>query len=108
MIGNPLAYENIPGTDQLIVLVVFELTRPIETQTVFAGVAGGVDDQPAGGVPTLVTKFHEPPVGVAGCVSETWKMNHSKYVPPKFVVLPYKPDDSAPGWATIDPIGLLP
>jgi hypothetical protein len=47
-----------------------ELTREIEAQTVLVGLTGGVDDQPAGAVPTLVAKFQEPPVGVAGAVAD--------------------------------------
>jgi hypothetical protein len=80
----------------------------IENQTVFVGFVGGAVVHPAGGTPTFVVKFHEPPVGVAGAVADSWKINHSKYVPPKFVVLPYKPADSAPGAATNPPVGLLP
>jgi hypothetical protein len=37
---------------------------------------------PAGVVPTFVTKFQDPPVGVAGTVADSLKINHSKYVPP--------------------------
>jgi hypothetical protein len=84
------------GTDQVNVDVVFELTKVIEAQTIFVGVAGGVDDHPEGGVPTLVIKFQEPPVGVAGAVADSLKINHSKYVPPKTVLFPYKPTDSEP------------
>jgi hypothetical protein len=80
----------------------------IENQTVFVGFVGGAVVQPVGGTPTFVVKFQEPPVGVAGAVADSWNMNHSKYVPPKFVVLPYKPADSAPGAATNPPVGLLP
>jgi hypothetical protein len=42
------------------------LTRAIENQITYMGFDGGADVHPAGGVPTLVRKFHDPPVGVAG------------------------------------------
>jgi hypothetical protein len=47
------------------------LTIEIQNQTVFVGLVGGAVVQPAGGVPTLVVKFHEPPVGVAGAVADS-------------------------------------
>jgi hypothetical protein len=71
-----------------------ELTIEIQAQTTFVGFVGGAVVHPAGGTPTLVVKFHEPPVGVAGAVADSLKINHSKYVPPKLTVLPYKPIDS--------------
>jgi hypothetical protein len=67
-----------PGTDQVNVAVDLELTNAIETHTLLVGAAGGVLDQPAGGVPTLVTKLHEPPVGVAGVDAESRKIKYSK------------------------------
>jgi hypothetical protein len=96
------------GVDHTNDAVFLLLTRAIENQTVFVGFVGGAVVQPVGGTPTLVVKFHEPPVGVAGAVADSLKINHSKYVPPKFVVFPYKPADSAPGAATNPPVGLLP
>jgi hypothetical protein len=74
--------------------VLREFTSEIENQTVFVGFVGGAFVHPVGGVPTFVAKFQEPPVGVAGAVADSWKTNHSKYVPPKLTVLPYKPTDS--------------
>jgi hypothetical protein len=71
-----------------------ELTIAIDAQTVFVGLAGGTVDQPEGAVPTFVRKFQEPPVGVAGAEAASWKINHSKYVPPYVTVFPYKPTDS--------------
>jgi hypothetical protein len=59
------------GTVQVNAVEERELTREIEAQTVLVGVAGGVDDHPVGGVPTLVAKFQEPPVGVAGAVADS-------------------------------------
>jgi len=56
----------MPGADQVTATLDLELTNPIETQTVFVGFEGGELDQPAGGVPMLVVKLHDPPVGVAG------------------------------------------
>jgi hypothetical protein len=47
------------------------LTMEIENQTVFVGFVGGAVVQPVGGVPVLVRKFHEPPVGVAGAVADS-------------------------------------
>jgi hypothetical protein len=67
-----------PGTDQVKVAVDLELTNAIETHTLLVGEAGGVLDQPVGGVPTLVVKLQEPPVGVAGVDAESRKTNHSK------------------------------
>jgi hypothetical protein len=84
------------------------LTIEIQNQTVFVGFVGGAVVQPVGGTPIFVVKFHEPPVGVAGAVADSLKINHSKYVPPKFVELPYKPAVSEPGDATKPPVGLLP
>jgi hypothetical protein len=46
--------------------------------TGLTGLGGATKDQPDGGVPVLVVKFHEPPVGVAGKVADSIKMNHSK------------------------------
>ena len=85
-----------PGSDQVKDDVVLELTKAIETQTSSVGAGGGDIDQPDGSVPVFVRKFQEPPVGVAGCELASWKMNHSKYVPPNTVLLPYKPEDSEP------------
>jgi len=82
------------GVVQVNVAEERELTSEIEAQTTFVGLVGGVVDQPVGGTPTLVAKFQEPPVGVAGAVADSLKINHSKYVPPKLTVLPYKPTDS--------------
>jgi hypothetical protein len=96
------------GAVQTKVAVLRLLTIEIQNQTVFVGFVGGAVVHPAGGTPTFVVKFQDPPVGVAGAVADSWKINHSKYVPPKFVVLPYKPADSAPGAATNPPVGLLP
>ena len=70
-IGKPEENENLPGADQTITTELLELTNPIETQTVFNGFCGGLASHPVGGVPVLVVKSHEPPVGVAGKVSET-------------------------------------
>jgi hypothetical protein len=53
-------------------------------------------------------KLQEPPVGVAGTVADSMNMRYSKYVPPKLVVLPYKPEDSVLGEATVFPAGLFP
>jgi hypothetical protein len=96
------------GAVQTRAAVLRLFTNEIQNQTVVDGFVGGATNHPAGGVPTFVVKFHEPPVGVAGAVDASLKINHSKYVPPKFVVLPYKPADSAPGAATTAPDGLLP
>jgi hypothetical protein len=71
-----------------------ELTIAIEAQTLLVGVTGGIVVQPEGAVPTFVRKFHDPPVGVAGAVADSRKINHSKYVPPNVTVFPYKPTDS--------------
>jgi hypothetical protein len=84
------------------------LTIEIENQTICVGFVGGALLHPAGGVPVLFTKSQVPPVGVAGAVADSWKINHSKYVPPKLVVLPYKPALSELGAATSAPVGLLP
>ena len=62
---------NTPGVDQVIVLPDLLLTIAQDTQTKLAGAAGTFKDQPVGGVPVLVLKFQEPPVGVAGAVAET-------------------------------------
>jgi hypothetical protein len=91
---GPIVPANGAGTVQTKAAVLRELTREIENQIVFVGLEGGAVVHPAGAVPTLVAKFQEPPVGVAGCVAESLKINHSKYVPPKLTVLPYKPTDS--------------
>jgi hypothetical protein len=94
------AVPGVPGTTQdagavqVNVAEERELTREIDAQTTFVGLVGGVVDQPVGGTPTFVEKFQEPPVGVAGAVADSLKINHSKYVPPKLTVLPYKPTDS--------------
>jgi hypothetical protein len=96
------------GAVQVNAAVLRLLTIEIQNQTMFVGLVGGAVVHPVGGTPTLVVKFHEPPVGVAGAVADSLKINHSKYVPPKLVVLPYKPADSAPGAATNPPVGLLP
>jgi uncharacterized protein YndB with AHSA1/START domain len=69
---------------------------------------GGVFDQPVGGVPVFVVKLQDPPVGVAGTVADSMNMKYSKYVPPKLVVLPYKPADSDVGEATVFPAVLFP
>jgi len=66
----PLA-ANWPGTDQVSVDVDLELTNAIEAHTFKVGAAGGTLDQPVGGVPTLVVKLHDPPVGVAGAVADS-------------------------------------
>jgi hypothetical protein len=71
-----------------------EFTKEMDAQTTLVGLTGGAVVHPAGGTPTLVAKFQEPPVGVAGAVADSRKINHSKYVPPKLTVLPYKPTDS--------------
>jgi hypothetical protein len=91
--GTPGATQDA-GAVQTNVAEDRELTSEIDAQTTFVGLVGGVVDQPVGGTPTLVEKFHEPPVGVAGAVADSLKINHSKYVPPKLTVLPYKPTDS--------------
>jgi hypothetical protein len=67
-----------PGTDQVNVAVDLELTNAIDTHTLLVGAAGGVFDQPVGGVPTLVTKLHDPPVGVTGVDAESRKTKYSK------------------------------
>ena len=67
----PEGRTNCPGVDQVNAVVVRELTSAIETQTGFAGDVGGVFDQPVGGTPTLVRKFHEPLVGLAGAVADS-------------------------------------
>jgi hypothetical protein len=66
------------GVVQVNVAEERELTSEIEAQTTFVGLVGGVVDQPVGGTPTLVAKFQEPPVGVAGAVADSLKINHSK------------------------------
>jgi hypothetical protein len=96
------------GVVQTKAAVLRLLTIEIENQTVFVGLVGGAVVHPVGGVPVLFTKSQEPPVGVAGAVADSWKINHSKYVPPKFVELPYKPAVSELGEATSAPVGLLP
>jgi hypothetical protein len=63
---------------------------------------------PAGAVPTFVTKFQDPPVGVAGTVADSLKINHSKYEPPKDTPPPYKPLLSAPAVAMTAFAVLLP
>jgi hypothetical protein len=78
LVTVPPETTKTPGTDQVKVAVDLELTNAIETQTLLVGEAGGVLDQPAGGVPTLVTKLHDPPVGVAGAVAESRKIKYSK------------------------------
>jgi hypothetical protein len=50
----------------------------MEAHTTFVGVTGGTVVHPVGGVPTLVVKFQDPPVGVAGAVALSLKINHSK------------------------------
>jgi hypothetical protein len=65
-----------------------ESTTAIETQTKLVGLAGGAFNQPDGAVPVFVVKLQEPPVGVAGAVAESLKMNHSKYVPPEPLPMP--------------------
>jgi hypothetical protein len=72
------------------------------------GLAGGVLLQPVGGVPVLVTKLHDPPVGVPGLVALSKNMRYSKYVPPRVAGLPYKPAVSAPVEAATVPVALLP
>jgi hypothetical protein len=67
-----------PGTDQVRVAALRESTTAIETQTWLTGDGGGDITQPLGAVPVLFEKDQEPPVGVAGAVAESWKMNHSK------------------------------
>jgi hypothetical protein len=58
---------NKPGVDQVIVgAFIKDETNAIETQTCTTVDVGGVVDQPVGGVPTLVAKFQDPPVGVGG------------------------------------------
>jgi hypothetical protein len=42
------------------------------------GLAGGMLLQPAGGVPKLVTKLHDPPVGVPGLVALSKNIRYSK------------------------------
>jgi hypothetical protein len=44
----------------------------------------------------LVVKLQEPPVGVAGWLDASLKINHSKYEPPKDTLLPYKPFVATP------------
>jgi hypothetical protein len=85
------ARTQVAGVDQVKLALDRELTIAIEAQTMFVGFAGGMVDHPVGSVPTLVVKSHDPPVGVAGAVAASLKINHSKYVPPKTVVLPYRP-----------------
>ena len=74
--GPNLTHE--AGAVQVNAAVERELTIVIEAQTVLTGDTGGVDDHPVGAVPTLVTKFQDPPVGVAGAVADSLKINHSK------------------------------
>jgi hypothetical protein len=57
------------GVDQVNAAALLELGKEIDAQTMFVGFAGGIVVQPVGAVPTLVAKFHEPPVGVAGAVA---------------------------------------
>jgi hypothetical protein len=76
-IGRPEEAIN-PGTDHVNVLGLLVSTTAIETQTWLTGAGGGDTTQPVGGVPMLVEKLQEPPVGVAGAVKESWKINHSK------------------------------
>jgi len=78
LVTVPPEKTKTPGTDQVKVAVDLELTNAIETQTLLVGEAGGVLDHPVGGVPTLVTKLHDPPVGVAGVVAESKKIKYSK------------------------------
>jgi hypothetical protein len=74
----PAGLAKMPGVDQVRVAVDLELTKAIEIHTLPVGVCGGVLDQPVGGVPVLVTKLQEPPVGVAGVETESRKISHSK------------------------------
>jgi len=69
---------NKPGVDQTRAVLLLELTRAIDTHIWFVGAIGGCSVQPVGAVPVLVTKLQEPPVGVAGCVADSLKINHSK------------------------------
>jgi hypothetical protein len=108
------AAPGVPGCTQVAGVVQVkaagerELTIEIDAQTELVGEVGGVVDQPEGGVPVLVRKSHEPPVGAAGAVADSLKTNHSKYVPPMLVLLPYKPVDSAPEVATKSPVVVEP
>jgi hypothetical protein len=88
--GNPCLTRGAVA-DHTRAAVSLELTKAIENQTGFVGFVGGAEYHPVGAVPLLVTKLHDPPVGVAGAVADSWKINHSKYVPPNVVVFPYRP-----------------
>jgi len=81
-----------PGTDHVMDEEAAELTIAIESQTKVVGLVGGIAVQPDGGVPVSVVKSHDPPVGVAGCVDDTLKINHSKIeLEPLDVGVPYSP-----------------
>jgi hypothetical protein len=69
---------NGPGADQVNVVGVLELTTAIDNQTVKVGFTGGEFSQLVGGVPTLVAKFQDPPVGVAGAEADSIKIRYSK------------------------------
>jgi len=68
--GVPGAIQTAGEVQTKGLAAVKEETKAIDAQTSVPLVAGGVLDHPEGGVPTLVVKFHEPPVGVAGAVAE--------------------------------------
>jgi hypothetical protein len=61
--------KNIAGVDQVRVEGLIELTTACETHKSLPVEVIGVADHPVGGVPTFVTKFQEPPVGVEGAVA---------------------------------------
>jgi hypothetical protein len=74
----PAGLAKMPGVDHTRLAVDLELTKAMETHTLATGVTGGVLDQPVGGVPVLVTKLQEPPVGADGVLPESRKIRYSK------------------------------
>jgi len=74
----PAGLAKMPGVDQVRVAVDLELTKAMEIHTLPVGTWGGLLVHPVGGVPVLVTKLQEPPVGVAGVETESRKIRYSK------------------------------
>jgi hypothetical protein len=55
-----------PGVDQTSEEVLRLFTTAIDIHDAVVGFTGGLFAHPDGGVPVLVIKLQEPPVGVAG------------------------------------------